>query len=97
MSTFAPFVAVALLVVFFLLVEVAAATLPLLIVVTLVPPGERRELAEVLAAADHGRRLRLWPALRAAAAARREAGRAGTDRCSGSRLVREIAGRWSIR
>ncbi|WP_033344150.1 hypothetical protein [Catenuloplanes japonicus] len=71
MSTFVAFVVVAIVVVFFLVVELVVATIPLLIVVTLVPPGERRELAEVLAAADHGRRLRVWPALRAAVAARR--------------------------
>ncbi|MDP9794394.1 hypothetical protein J2S43_002906 [Catenuloplanes nepalensis] len=71
MATFVAFIVVAVVVVFFLVVELAAATLPLLIVVTLVPPGERRELAEVLAAVDHGRRLRLWPALRAAVRARR--------------------------
>ncbi|MEU4425862.1 hypothetical protein AB0F81_35025 [Actinoplanes sp. NPDC024001] len=59
------------LVTFFLLVELASAALPLLIIVTLVPPGQRQELAFLLATVDSSRRLRLWPALRAAVAARR--------------------------
>jgi hypothetical protein len=53
--------------------EVAAAVLPLLIVVTLVPSHERTAVAEMLAAIDSSRRLRLWPALRVAVAARRSA------------------------
>lgn len=51
--------------------EVIAAILPLLIVLTLVPPDERTAVAQLLAAVDSSRRLRLWPALRAAVAARR--------------------------
>ncbi len=53
------------------LVELAAAVLPILIVVTLVPPEERSGVAELIAAADSSRRLRLWPALRVAVDARR--------------------------
>jgi len=58
--------------------EAIAAVLPLLIVLTLVPPQERGAVAELLAAVDSSRRLRLWPALRAAVAARRTA--AAADR-----------------
>jgi hypothetical protein len=65
--------AVAALVMLFVLAEVMAAVLPLIIVLTLVPPGERRELAELLAACDSSRRLRVWPALRTAVQARRRA------------------------
>jgi hypothetical protein len=54
------------------LLEMLSAAVPLLIVVTLVPPAERQALADCLAAADSRRRLRLWPALRAAAQARRQ-------------------------
>jgi hypothetical protein len=67
------FAVVALLVLLLIMAEVAAAVLPLLIVVTLVPPAERGSLADVIAAADSSRRLRLWPALRVAVAARRRA------------------------
>ncbi|WP_328459667.1 hypothetical protein OHA21_27715 [Actinoplanes sp. NBC_00393] len=63
---------VTMLVAFFLLVELVSAALPLLIVITLVPPAQRRELAFLLAVADSSSRLRLWPALRAAVAARRD-------------------------
>ncbi|MFF5288280.1 hypothetical protein [Paractinoplanes globisporus] len=52
-------------------VEVVAAVLPLVLVIALVKPDERPALAEVLAAADSSRRLRLWPALRIAVAVRR--------------------------
>jgi hypothetical protein len=62
---------VSAVVIIIVLLELAAATLPLLIVLTLVPPHERAQLAELLAACDSSRRLRLWPALRAAVAARR--------------------------
>jgi putative exporter of polyketide antibiotics len=51
--------------------EIIAAVLPILIVITLVPPEERPALAELLAAADSSRRLRLWTALRVAVKARR--------------------------
>lgn len=57
--------------------EVVAAVLPLLIVLTLVPPHERTAVAELLATLDSSRRLRLWPALRAAVIARRSALAAG--------------------
>ncbi|MBG0568264.1 hypothetical protein [Actinoplanes aureus] len=63
--------AVAALIVFVVLTELAAAALPVLIVICLVPPAERDSLARLLAAADSGRRLRLWPALRVAVVRRR--------------------------
>jgi hypothetical protein len=72
MNEFAVLAAVAALVLLFVLAEVIAAVLPLIIVVTLVPPEQRRELAELLAACDSSRRLRIWPALRAAVRARRQ-------------------------
>jgi len=56
-----------------LLTELVAAVLPILVVVALVPPEERGELADLLAAADSRRRLRLWRALRVAVHARRRA------------------------
>ena len=59
------------LVAFVIASEVVIAVLPLTIVVAFVPPDERRGLADLLAATDSSRRLRLWPALRAAATARR--------------------------
>lgn len=55
---------------FIALMEMMAAAVPMLIVIVLVSPEERPALAACLAAAD-SRRLRLWPALRAAATARR--------------------------
>jgi putative exporter of polyketide antibiotics len=71
MSGLLIFAVVALLVLLLIITEMAAAVLPLLIVVTLVPPAERGSLADVLAAADSRRRLRLWSALRVAVKARR--------------------------
>ena len=71
MNEFAVVAAVAVLVMLFVIAEIAAAVLPLIIVVALVPPEERHGLAELLAATDSSRRLRLWPALRVAVAARR--------------------------
>lgn len=75
--------ALSVLVVLVLVVELLAATVPMLIVITMVPPEEREALARVLAAADSSRRLRLWPALRAAIAGReavrREAVAAGAE------------------
>jgi hypothetical protein len=65
----------AAVVVLIVLLELTAAALPLIIVVTLVPPHERPQLAELLASIDSSRRLRLWPALRAAVAARRRCAR----------------------
>jgi putative exporter of polyketide antibiotics len=62
---------VGVLVVVVALTEVVAAAVPLLLVITMVPPQERAQLAELIAATDRTRRLRLWPALRAAIAARR--------------------------
>jgi hypothetical protein len=62
------------------IVELAAAVLPILVVVTLVPPAERQGLAEVVAAIDSSRRLRLWPALRASVRARRQERRRGSPR-----------------
>ncbi len=64
--------AVAGLVMLFVLAEIATAVLPLILVVALVPPEQRRDLADVLAAYDSSRKLRLWPALRAAVKVRRE-------------------------
>ncbi|GIE78907.1 hypothetical protein Aph02nite_48570 [Actinoplanes philippinensis] len=55
------------------LTEIAAAVLPMVIVLLFVPPHERDGLARLLAACDSSRRLRLWPALRAAVRARRRA------------------------
>lgn len=62
-------VAVALLLC--VVLEFATAVLPLVLVIALVKPEDRPALANVLAAADCCPRLRLWPALRRAAAARR--------------------------
>ncbi|BCY13056.1 hypothetical protein [Actinoplanes sp. L3-i22] len=72
---------VAALVAFFLVTELLAAALPLLIVIVLVPAHERPALAALVAATDHRRRLRLWPALRTAVATRRrlQAGRYSTS------------------
>ena len=69
---FAVLAAVAALMMLFVLAEIMAAVLPLLIVVELVPPEQRRDLAELIAAYDSSRRLRVWPALRVAVAARRQ-------------------------
>jgi hypothetical protein len=63
---------VAILVVCVLMVEIAAAIAPILIILTLVPREDRAGLAHLLAQVDSSRRLRLWPALRAATARRRE-------------------------
>ena len=71
-SEFALVVLVAVVLVVIVLLELAAAALPLLIVVILVPPAERPALAACLAATDSRKRLRLWPALRAAVRARRQ-------------------------
>jgi putative exporter of polyketide antibiotics len=75
MSQFALAAAVAALVLLVVLTELAAAALPLIIVITLVPPHERAQLAEVLAACDSSRKLRLWTALDAAVKVRRLRGR----------------------
>jgi hypothetical protein len=64
-------IAVAAVVVLFVLVEIAAAVVPILIIIVAVPPDERHGLAELVAAADSSPKLRLWPALRVAVAARR--------------------------
>jgi hypothetical protein len=71
MTTLAVIGITALLIIVVVLSELAAATLPILVVVALVPHEERRQLAELIAAVDSRRRLRLWPALRTAVAARR--------------------------
>nr|WP_296071920.1 hypothetical protein [uncultured Actinoplanes sp.] len=85
---------VAAVVLLIVLLELAAAALPLIIIVTLVPPHERAQLAELLASVDSSRRLRLWPALRAAVAARRQC--AGCPRAvqHGEVLGREAPGVW---
>jgi hypothetical protein len=70
-SSLVVFAIVAALLFLFIVVELIAAIVPLLIVVTLVPQEEREGLAQLLAAADSSRRLRLWRALRLAVAARR--------------------------
>ncbi|MCU7730328.1 hypothetical protein ODJ79_41980 [Actinoplanes sp. KI2] len=54
-----------------ILTEIVAAVLPVVIVIAAVPPEERDALARLLAACDSSRKLRLWPALRAAVRARR--------------------------
>ena len=72
MNEFAVLAAVTGLVMLFVLAEIAAAVLPLIIVLALVPPEQRRELAELIAACDSSRRLRIWPELRAAVRARRQ-------------------------
>ena len=71
MTSLVVFAIVAALLFLFIVVELIAAIVPLLIVVTLVPQEEREGLAQLLAAADSSRRLRLWRALRVAVAARR--------------------------
>jgi len=55
-----------------ILTELLAAALPVVIVIAAVPPEERDGLARLLAACDSSRKLRVWPALRAAVQARRE-------------------------
>jgi putative exporter of polyketide antibiotics len=71
MSQLAVVLVVALLVMLFIVAEIVAATLPIIVIITLVPPEDRQCLAELLAATDSSRKLRLWPALRTAVAARR--------------------------
>jgi hypothetical protein len=71
MNQFAVLAAVVTLVMLFVLAEISAAVLPLIIVLSVVPPEERHELAQLIAACDSSRRLRLWPALRLAVKARR--------------------------
>jgi hypothetical protein len=65
------FAIVAALVALFIVVELASAVLPLLIVVTMVAPEERAALAQLIAATDRSRKLRLWRALRLAVLAQR--------------------------
>jgi hypothetical protein len=71
MNEFAVLCAVVALIGLFVTMEIVAAVLPLILVVTLVPPAERPALAELIAAADSTRRLRIWSALRLAVRARR--------------------------
>lgn len=63
--------AIAAVVILVVFAEVAAAVLPVIIILALVPPEERQGLAELIAATDSSRKLRVWPALRLAVAARR--------------------------
>ena len=70
---------VAVVVIVIVALEMLTAVLPLLIVILFVPPEERADLADVLAAADSSPRLRLWPALTAAVIARRRQ-RTGKER-----------------
>lgn len=79
MSQYAVVAMVAVLVLLLVASELVSALLPLLLILILVPASERRDLAEVLAAADNSPRLRLWPALRAAVSARRHARRSEFD------------------
>jgi len=65
-------IAVTVSVLLIILTELLTAVLPIIIVLAAVPPEERHGLAELIAAADSSRRLRLWPALRVAVRARRE-------------------------
>jgi hypothetical protein len=71
MSSFAVLITIAALIAIIAVVELVSAVLPILIVIALVPPEDRHGLAEVIAAADGSRKLRIWPALRAAVKARR--------------------------
>lgn len=64
-------VAIALVVVLCVTAELLSAVVPLLLVIAFVAPEDRPALAAVLAAADSSHRLRFWPALQAAVAARR--------------------------
>lgn len=63
--------------------EMLAAVLPLVIVMLFVPPGERAELAAVLAAADSSPRLRFWSAANVAVLARRRRQRARRQHAGG--------------
>jgi putative exporter of polyketide antibiotics len=71
LMTLAIAIAVLVVVILAVLAEVVSAVLPIVIVLTMVPPEERHGLAELLAAADSSRKLRLWSALRVAVLARR--------------------------
>ncbi len=71
---------VALLVFFVAASQVAAAVLPLVIILRLVPPEDRADLADLIAASRNGRGLgirALVVAARAARALRQERGGAG--------------------
>jgi hypothetical protein len=65
--------AVGAFVVLIVLVELASAVLPLVILIACVPPHDRQALAELLAATDSSRKLRVGRALRVAIKARRAA------------------------
>jgi len=64
-------IAVTVSVLLIIFTELLTAVLPIIIVLAVVPPEERHGLAELIAACDSSRRLRLWPALRVAVLARR--------------------------
>jgi hypothetical protein len=72
MNGLLPLVAI-IVIALFILTELIASAVPVLIVAPMVPPEERHGLAELVAAADSRRRLRLWRALRVAVMARRAA------------------------
>jgi hypothetical protein len=72
MNEFTVLCAVVALIGLFVTMEIVSAVLPLILVLALVPPQDRAGLAQVIAAADSSRKLRLWPALRLAVAARRD-------------------------
>ncbi|GLY95974.1 hypothetical protein [Actinoplanes sp. NBRC 103695] len=80
MNEFTVLCAVVALIALFVTAEIVSAALPLILVVALVPPEERPALARLIAAADSSRRLRIWPALRVAVAARRDARHIGSQR-----------------
>lgn len=82
---------VAGLVLFVAIVELVAAVLPMLVVILCVPPEERAALAEVIAAADSSRKLRLWSALRVAVVARRERRRARRVAPSRHEMIASVA------
>ncbi|GID27209.1 hypothetical protein [Paractinoplanes brasiliensis] len=75
--TYTAFAIVAAVVGLVVICELLAAVIPVIVVIAFVPPEERHTLADLLAATDSSRRLRLWPALRAAVAARRVSRRRG--------------------
>ncbi|MFG1609975.1 hypothetical protein [Actinoplanes sp. NPDC049265] len=79
MNEFTVLCAVVALVGLFVTMEIVSAVLPLVLVITLVPPGDRAGLAQVIAAADSSRKLRLWSALRVAVAARGRTRSGGAD------------------
>lgn len=64
-------VAAVIVVALFIVTELLLAVVPLLLVITLVPPAERRDVTELLAAVDGSRRSRVARTTRLARAAHR--------------------------